>query len=60
VKVIFPLLAITAIVFLAGCGFWGTNEEVKQQPRKAIFKSAEEDNIDNPTPTPPSRKVPGE
>jgi hypothetical protein len=60
VKVIFRLLAITAIVFLAGCGFWGANEEVNQQPRKAVFRSAEEDKIDNPAPTPAPRKVPGE
>jgi hypothetical protein len=60
VKRIFATLAITATLFLNGCGFFGANEEVNEQPRKAVFKSAEGTQPGEPEVAPVPRKVPGE
>jgi hypothetical protein len=60
VKVISLPVAILAIAFITGCGFFGTNEQVNQQPRKAVFKAADENEIDNAAATPLPEKVPGE
>lgn len=54
------VVAILAMLFVAGCGLLGSNEKVNQQPRKTVFRSADESDIDNPDATPIPRKVPGE
>jgi cytochrome bd-type quinol oxidase subunit 1 len=60
VKVISFAVAILAIVFIAACGSYMGNEQVNQQPRKAVFRAADESDVENPEATPVPAKVPGE
>jgi len=60
VKVISFAVAILAMVFIAGCSSFEGNERVSQQPRKAVFKAADESDVENPEATPVPTKVPGE
>lgn len=48
------------MLFMAGCGLLGSNEKVNEQPRKTVFRSANESDIDSPDATPIPSKVPGE
>jgi hypothetical protein len=60
-KWIFIAVAITAMLFLSGCGLFRSGaEEVNQQPRKTVFRSAGHSEIDNPAAIPIPKKVPGE
>jgi hypothetical protein len=59
VKVISFVVALLAIVFVAGCSSFQGNERVSQQPRKAVFKAADESDADN-VDVPVRQKVPGE
>jgi hypothetical protein len=60
VKVILFVVAILAMLFVAGCGLLGSSERVNEQPHKTVFRSANESDIDNPDATPIPSKVPGE
>jgi hypothetical protein len=60
VKVISRSVAIVAMVFVAGCSSFEGNERVSQQPRKAVFKAADESDADNVDAPPVRQKVPGE
>jgi hypothetical protein len=60
-KWISTLVAISALLTVSGCSlFESRGEEVNQQPRKAIFRSAEPAEADNPAATPIPKKIPGE
>jgi hypothetical protein len=53
-------VAITAMLFFSGCGFFGSpREEVTQQPNKTVFRGAEPTG-EEPDSTPVPQKVPGE
>jgi PBP1b-binding outer membrane lipoprotein LpoB len=60
VKVISLSVAIVAMVFIAGCSSFEGNERVNEQPRKAVFKAADESEVENAEATPVPTKVPGE
>lgn len=59
VKRIFFALAIAALIFVAGCSSFQGNERVSKEPRKAVFKAADESDPDN-VDVPLRGKVPGE
>jgi hypothetical protein len=49
-----------AVFFTAGCGWLGPAEEIKQQPGKTSFRSADQDSTDTEVAAPATKKVPGE
>ena len=59
-KVISSAVAILAMVFIAACSSYVGNEQVNQQPRKAVFKAADESDVENVDAPPVRQKVPGE
>jgi len=60
VKLISFAVAILAIAFIAGCSSFEGNERVSRQPRKTVFKAADESDVENVEATPVPTKVPGE
>jgi hypothetical protein len=58
-RIVFAL-AIAGTLFLSACGFFGSGEEVRQQPRRTVYRSAEEIPTDEPIIVPKKEKVPGE
>jgi hypothetical protein len=53
-------IALAGSMFFTACGLMGpTGEQVQQQPRKTVYKSADETQSDQPN-LPPVQKVPGE
>lgn len=59
VKLISLTVAIAAVIFVAGCSSFQNNERVSKEPRKAVFKAADESDADN-VDVPLQQKVPGE
>jgi hypothetical protein len=59
VKGIFLTVAIAAMIFIAACSSFQNNERVSQEPRKAVFKAADESDAEN-VDVPNRQKVPGE
>ncbi len=59
-KLISFAVAILAIIFIAGCSSFEGNERISQQPRKTVFKAADESDVENAEATPIPAKVPGE
>ena len=57
---IFRSVAIVALLLATGCSSFEGNERVSQQPRKAVFKAADESDADNMEAPPFREKVPGE
>ena len=56
------IAAVFAVVFtlaVAGCGFFGSGEAVKQDPGRAVYRAAEAP-PDVPETTPVREEVPGE
>jgi hypothetical protein len=55
-------LAMTGALFLSACGFFGpgAGEEVRQQPRRNVYRSADENPPDEPIVVGKKEKVPGE
>jgi hypothetical protein len=55
-------LAMAGALFLSACGFFGpgAGEEVRQQPRRTVYRSADESPPDEPVVVGKKEKVPGE
>jgi PAS domain S-box-containing protein len=58
VKRTFILFSIAGA--FAGCGFFGTPEQVRQEPGRATYRAVEDNSLERPEITPVSQKVPGE
>jgi hypothetical protein len=59
VKKITAAFAVVIALAVAGCGFFGSGEAVKQDPGRAVFRAAEAP-PDVPETTPVREQVPGE
>jgi len=53
------VLAITAMFFVAGCGWFGSPEAYKSESGRTTFRAAEQSPTE-PQATPAPRKIPGE
>jgi hypothetical protein len=60
VKEIVVVFAIAGSLAMAGCSLLGSGEEVRDEPRRSIYRAANESPVDNPDVTPVREKVPGE
>jgi len=58
VKSFCPALAIMAIGFVVGCGWFGSPEAYKSESGRTTFKSAEASPSESVTPAP--EKIPGD
>jgi hypothetical protein len=59
-KVMINAIALVGSIFFTACGLIGpTGEQVQQQPRKTLYKAADETESDQPN-LRPIQKVPGE
>jgi hypothetical protein len=58
VKRTFILFSIAGA--FAGCGFFGTPEQVRQEPGRTTYRAVEDNSLERPEITPVSQKVPGE
>jgi hypothetical protein len=59
-KGLIAAIALAGSIFFGACGLMRpTGEQVQQQPRKTVYKSADETESDQPN-LPPVQKVPGE
>jgi hypothetical protein len=53
-------LAITAIFFVAGCGWFGPAERYKTEAGRTTYRAAEENPSTREEVTPAPQKIPGE
>jgi hypothetical protein len=60
VKEIAVVFAIAGSLAMVGCNLLGSGEEVRDEPRRSIYRAANENPVDNPDVTPVQEKVPGE
>jgi hypothetical protein len=60
VKEIVVVFAIAGSLAMVGCSLLGSGEEVRDEPRRSIYRAANENPVDNPDVTPVQEKVPGE
>jgi len=60
VKEIAVVFAIVGSLAMVGCSLLGSGEEVRDEPRRSIYRAANENPVDNPDVTPVQEKVPGE
>ena len=60
VKKIFPTLALTAMLSLASCGWFGSPEAYKSESGRTTFRAAKERPSEPGQVTPASQKIPGE
>ena len=60
VKEIVVVFTIAGSFATAGCSLLGSGEEVRDEPRRSIYRAANENPVDNPDVTPVHEKVPGE
>src|SRR5438309_11397143 len=60
VKKIFSTLALTAMLSLASCGWFGSPEAYKSESGRTTFRAANERPSEHGEVTPASQKIPGE
>jgi hypothetical protein len=59
-KVMITAIALAGSIFFGACGMFNpTGEQVREQPRKTVYKAADETESDRPN-LAPIQKVPGE
>jgi hypothetical protein len=54
------LILFSMAGFFAACSWFGTSEQVRQEPGRATYRAAEDNSLERPDITPVPQKVPGE